>query len=148
MRKIDKIILHCSATNEGQNFTIADITRWHNQRGFKTIGYHFVIYLDGSIHKGRDISEIGAHVVGQNSNSIGICYIGGLDSNGKAKDTRTEAQKASMVKLVAELKGQFPNAEVLGHRDYSPDRNGDGIIEEWEWMKSCPCFDVKKEFPR
>jgi N-acetyl-anhydromuramyl-L-alanine amidase AmpD len=148
MRKINKIILHCSATKEGQNFTTTDIERWHKQRGFAKIGYHYVIYLDGSIHKGRDISEIGAHVQGQNSNSIGICYIGGLDANGKPKDTRTNAQKSAIVQLVADLKRQFPDSEVLGHRDYSPDRNGDGIIEEWEWLKACPCFDVKKEFPQ
>lgn len=134
MRKINKIILHCSATKEGQNFTTADIDRWHKQRGFAKIGYHFVIYLDGSVHKGRDISEIGAHVQGQNSNSIGICYIGGLDSNGKAKDTRTDAQKASLVKLVAELKEQFPDAIIHGHNEFA--------------NKACPCFDVKKEFSR
>ncbi|MDL2303208.1 N-acetylmuramoyl-L-alanine amidase [Dysgonomonas sp. OttesenSCG-928-D17] len=134
MRKINKIILHCSATKEGQNFTTADIDRWHKQRGFAKIGYHFVIYLDGSLHKGRDISEIGAHAQGQNSNSIGICYIGGLDFNGKAKDTRTDAQKASLVKLVAELKEQFPDATIHGHNEFA--------------NKACPCFDVKKEFPR
>lgn len=133
MRKINKIILHCSATKEGQHFTNADIERWHKQRGFRTIGYHFVIYLDGSVNKGRDISEIGAHVTGQNSNSIGICYIGGLDANGKAKDTRNDAQKASLVKLVAELKEQFPDATIHGHNEFA--------------NKACPCFDVKKEFP-
>lgn len=134
MRKINKIILHCAATREGQNFTVADIDRWHKQRGFAKVGYHFVIYLDGSVHKGRDISEIGAHVQGQNSNSIGICYIGGLDVNGKAKDTRTDAQKASLVKLVAELKAQFPDATIHGHNEFA--------------NKACPCFEVKKEFPR
>ena len=132
MRKINKIILHCAATREGQNFTVADIERWHKQRGFAKIGYHFVIYLDGSVHKGRDISEIGAHVQGQNSNSISICYIGGLDATGKAKDTRTDAQKASLVKLVAELKAQFPDATIHGHKEFA--------------NKACPCFDVKKEF--
>lgn len=134
MRAINKIILHCSATREGQNFTNKDIDRWHKQRGFAKVGYHFVIYLDGSVHKGRDISEIGAHVQGQNSNSIGICYIGGLDVNGKAKDTRTDAQKASLVKLVAELKAQFPDATIHGHNEFA--------------NKACPCFEVKKEFPR
>lgn len=132
MRKINKIILHCSATKAGQHFTVEDITRWHKERGFNTIGYHFVIYLDGTVHKGRDISEIGAHVTGQNSNSIGICYIGGLDANGKAKDTRTDAQKASLMKLVAELKTKFPNATIHGHYEFA--------------NKACPCFDVKKEF--
>lgn len=132
MRKINKIILHCSATKAGQHFTVEDITRWHKERGFNTIGYHFVIYLDGTVHKGRDISEIGAHVTGQNSNSIGICYIGGLDVNGKTKDTRTDAQKASLIKLVSELKTQFPNATIHGHYEFA--------------NKACPCFNVKKEF--
>jgi len=132
MRKINKIILHCSATKEGQHFTIEDITKWHKQRGFRTIGYHFVVYLDGSVHKGRDVSEIGAHVTGQNSNSIGICYVGGLDASGKAKDTRTDAQKTSLAKLVAELREKYPDATIHGHYEFA--------------NKACPCFDVKKEF--
>jgi N-acetyl-anhydromuramyl-L-alanine amidase AmpD len=146
MRNITQIVIHCSATQEGQAVTTRDIDRWHKARGFNEIGYHFVVYLDGSVHKGRDISQIGAHVAGQNSNSIGICYIGGLDKDGKPKDTRTGEQKKSLYQLVTELKSQFPKAHVSGHRDYSPDLNGDGVIEEWEWIKACPCFDVKKEF--
>lgn len=145
MRTINKLIIHCSATKAEQKITVADIEKWHKARGFKKIGYHYVIYLDGSIHKGREISEIGAHVQGQNSNSIGICYVGGLDATGKPKDTRTETQKTALRNLVQELKQQFPKVEILGHRDYSPDRNGDGIIEDWEWLKACPCFDVKQE---
>ncbi|MDL2310316.1 N-acetylmuramoyl-L-alanine amidase [Parabacteroides sp. OttesenSCG-928-B22] len=129
---INKIILHCSATKAGQPFTVEDITRWHIQRGFRTIGYHFVIYLDGTVHKGRDISEIGAHVTGQNSNSIGVCYIGGLDASGKASDTRTPEQKEAICDLVAKLKIQFPNSTIHGHCEFA--------------NKACPCFDVKKEF--
>lgn len=132
MRKINKIILHCSATRAGQHFTTEDIDHWHRQRGFAKIGYHYVVYLDGSIHKGRDISEIGAHVKGHNSTSIGICYIGGLDQSGKACDTRTPEQKESLAKLVAELKTQFPQATIHGHNEFA--------------NKACPCFDVKKEF--
>lgn len=132
MRVINKIILHCSATKAGQHFTVEDIDRWHKQRGFTKIGYHFVIYLDGTIHKGRDVSEVGAHVVGQNANSIGICYIGGLDEKGNPKDTRTDAQKEALKRLVAELKGKYPNATVHGHNEFA--------------AKACPCFDVKKEF--
>lgn len=134
MRKINKIILHCSATKEGQHFTKEDIEKWHIERGFRKIGYHYVIYIDGSVHIGRDVSEIGAHTQGLNSNTIGICYIGGLDVNGKAKDTRTAAQKASIVRLIDELKGQFPDATIHGHYEFA--------------NKACPCFDVKKEFPR
>lgn len=132
MKKITKIILHCSATQEGKDFTVSDITKWHKQRGFTTIGYHYVIYRDGSINKGRPEDQIGAHTLGQNANSIGICYIGGLDTDNKPKDTRTEAQKASLIKLVEELKGRYPGATVHGHNEFA--------------AKACPCFDVKKEF--
>lgn len=132
MRKVDKIILHCSATREGQHFTTADIDSWHKARGFARIGYHYVIYLDGSVHKGRAEEQIGAHCLGHNSTSVGICYIGGLDSKGNAKDTRTPAQRESLMKLVNEMKMKYPQAKVYGHREFA--------------NKACPCFDVKKEF--
>ena len=132
MRKIDEIILHCSATPEGKCFTVQDIDRWHRERGFNGIGYHFVIYLDGSIHAGRPIENIGAHCLKHNAKSIGICYIGGLDSNHKAKDTRTPEQMKSMRKLCEDLLEQFPGATLHGHREFA--------------HKDCPCFDVKKWF--
>lgn len=132
MRKINKIILHCSATREGRNFTVEDIASWHRQRGFTTIGYHFVIYLDGTVHKGRDVNVIGAHTVGQNAYSIGICYIGGLDASGKPADTRTPEQKEAMRNLVNSLKDKYPGATVHGHNEFA--------------NKACPCFDVRKEF--
>lgn len=133
MRVIDKIIIHCSATPEHKHFTTEDINKWHIQRGFKNIGYHYVIYLDGSIHKGRPEEEIGAHCTGANTTSIGICYIGGIDAlTRKSKDTRTDAQKESLLKLVNELKNKYPSATVLGHNELS--------------SKDCPCFDVKAEF--
>lgn len=132
MRKINKIIIHCSATKEGQNFTTSDIDAWHKERGFAKIGYHYVIYLDGSVHKGRDESEIGAHTLGQNANSIGICYIGGLDKDGNPKDTRTALQKTALLKLVGELKTKYPSATIHGHNEYA--------------AKACPCFNVKNEF--
>ena len=106
-RKIDKIIIHCSASKEGQKLTVEQIDKLHRQRGFAGIGYHFVIYLDGSIHDGRDISKIGAHTTGYNTGSIGICYVGGLDkrdTNGKMiKDTRTYQQKNALYHLVKRL---------------------------------------------
>lgn len=131
MRKINKIILHCAATKEGMHFTTADIDSWHRQRGFAKIGYHFVIYLDGSVHKGRDVEEIGAHVTGQNANSIGICYIGGVDASGKPKDTRTPAQRTGIIKLVKELKAEYPLATIHGHNEFA--------------NKACPSFNVKNE---
>ena len=146
MRKINKVIIHCSATPEGRDYTVADIDRWHHERGFNEIGYHYVVYRDGSVHAGRDVAKIGAHCKGQNADSIGICYIGGLDANGKAKDTRTEAQKRALRVLIAKLVKEYPIKEILGHRDTSPDTDGDGIVEPHEWTKMCPCFDAKEEY--
>ena len=133
MRKIDLIIIHCSATAEGKSFTVADIDRWHRQRGFAQIGYHYVIYLDGTIHKGRPIELVGAHCQGHNSHSIGICYIGGLAADNKTpKDTRTEAQKQALLALLKELRAKFHTAKIHGHRDYA--------------AKACPSFDATKEY--
>ena len=132
-RNIKEIIVHCSATPEGKDFTVADIKRWHLQRGFSDIGYHYVIYRDGSIHTGRNESIIGAHCTGHNTNSIGVCYIGGCVSNGKTpKDTRTTQQKQSLVKLLKELKTKYPQASIHSHRDFA--------------NKACPSFDATKEY--
>lgn len=132
-RRITEIIIHCAATPEGKNFTVADITRWHKQRGFSTIGYHYVIYLDGSRHLGRDVNVSGAHCVNHNAHSIGICYIGGLASDGKTpKDTRTQAQKTALLALLRELRRIYPTARIYGHRDFA--------------NKACPSFDAKREY--
>ena len=132
MRHIDKIIIHCSATLPGQRVDVETITRWHKQRGFKTIGYHFFIDRSGTIHAGRPLEQQGAHCKGQNAHSIGICYEGGLDKEGKPLDTRTSLQRIAMKELVAQLLGQFPDATVHGHREFA--------------NKACPCFDVQAEF--
>lgn len=133
MRKITEIIVHCSATPEGQNFTAEDIDRWHKQKGWQGIGYHYVIELDGSVHKGRNEEVIGAHCLGHNAYSIGVCYIGGLDKWTKApKDTRTDAQKQALIDLLKSLKEKYPNAIIYSHRDFS--------------KKNCPCFDAKNEY--
>lgn len=152
-RKVNQVAVHCSATKEGKAYTVSDIDAWHKARGFTKqkisghyCGYHFVVALDGTIMCGRDLREIGAHVSGYNSNSVGVCYIGGLDANGKAKDTRTPAQKESMAWLIAELKHILNISKVQGHRDYSPDKNGNGIIESFEWIKDCPCFNAIPEY--
>ena len=131
MRIIKEIIIHCSATKENKDYTVADIDRWHRARGFSKIGYHFVIYRNGDIHVGRSLSEIGAHCKGHNAISIGICYIGGLSKAGKPKDTRTLEQKAALLDLITHLNQQFPHATIHGHNDFS--------------SKSYPCFDLKKE---
>ena len=145
-RAMDTIVIHCSATKENKDYSVKDIKKWHLQRGFNDVGYHFVIKLDGTIELGRSLDKIGAHVTGNNAGSIGICYIGGLNSSGKAKDTRTTEQKQSLIDLVTILKTFISIKEVKGHRDYSKDLNNNGIIEPFEYMKDCPCFDVKKEF--
>ena len=133
MRKITEIIIHCSATPEGRKVTTDQIDRWHKERGFKEIGYHYVIYLDGSIHEGRKEEEIGAHTVGHNANSIGICYVGGCAKDGRTpKDTRTDAQKNALCGLLSELVKKYPNASIHGHREFA--------------NKACPCFDVQAEY--
>ena len=119
MRKIKEIIIHCSATKEGRNYTVADIDRWHRERGFFCIGYHFVIYRDGSIHVGRSVEEVGAHCKGHNTVSIGVCYIGGLSKDGKPKDTRTSEQKAALKALIEQLKEEYPEATVHGHNEFA-----------------------------
>lgn len=146
MRKINAIVLHCSATIEGHDIDIKLIDEWHRKRGWRKVGYHYVIKLDGTIQKGRAESEIGAHVKGHNSDTIGICYIGGLDKGLKPKDTRTEAQKQSLLSLIKGLKLRYPDAIILGHRDYSEDKNKNGVIEPFEWSKACPCFDAIIEY--
>lgn len=133
MRNINKIIIHCSDTPEGRNDDANDIEAWHRKKGYKCIGYHFVIKLDGEVQTGRPLKMVGAHCKGQNANSIGICYIGGRDAEmKKTKDTRTSAQKDSLVRLITELRQQFPNASVHGHREFA--------------NKACPCFNASEEY--
>lgn len=130
---VTEIIVHCTATKQGQPATVADVDRWHKAKGWAGIGYHYLVYLDGTIHQGRSENKIGAHCVGHNSHSIGVCYVGGLANDGKtAKDTRTEAQKAGLLKILKELKARYPNAKIYGHRDFA--------------AKACPCFDAKAEY--
>lgn len=126
MRKISEIIIHCSATIEGKDYTVQDIDRWHRQRGFKMVGYNYVIKIDGTIETGRPIEMVGAHCVGHNRNSIGICYIGGLSVDGKPKDTRTLRQRKSLLSLTNQLLEKFPNATLHGHSKFA--------------NKACPCF--------
>lgn len=133
MREINKLIVHCTATPEGRHTTVEDIRKWHKDRGWIDIGYHIVIYLDGTVHEGRDIELQGAHCKGYNKKSIGIAYVGGVDKiDYKAKDTRTEAQKEALVDMLEYFKTLFPDAEVFGHNDFS--------------SKACPSFNAKKEY--
>lgn len=146
MKKIDSIIIHCSATRAEQDIKAKDIDRMHRARGFSQIGYNYVIDLDGTIEADRPLTIAGAHCIGYNDHSVGICYIGGLDTSGKPADTRTPAQKTAMDDLINKLTREYEIAELLGHRDTSRDLNDNGIVEPFEWIKLCPCFDVREEY--
>ncbi len=141
------MVVHATATKEGVPVTVEEIDQWHKARGWKGIGYHYVVYLDGSVHQGRPEAEVGAHVAGWNADSIGIVYVGGLDKSGNPRDTRTWGQKTTLRFLLSNLVKKYPEVtEIVGHRDLSPDVDGDGVIEPFEWLKDCPCFDAIPEY--
>lgn len=131
-RNITEIIVHCTATPAGRRVSVADIDSWHRQRGFNGIGYHYVVELDGHIAQGRPVHLAGAHCKGHNSNSIGVVYVGGLDADGCAADTRTAAQRKALAGLLGDLRKLYPGAAIHGHRDFA--------------AKDCPCFDATKEY--
>ena len=145
MRQINLLIIHCSATKENQSFTLQALEALHRKRGFNGIDYHYYIRQSGEVINTRPLSRIGAHAKGYNRNSIGICYEGGLDKDGKLKDTRTPEQRVALRLLVNELLARFSDCKVCGHHDLSPDLNHNGKIESHEWTKQCPCFDVATE---
>ena len=145
MRKIDMIVIHCSATRADVPLSPRQLDEMHRQRGFDGCGYHYYVRRDGEICTMRPVDRPGAHAKGYNQHSIGVCYEGGLDEQGRPADTRTELQKRSLRVLVRVLAMDFQTRRIVGHRDLSPDLNGDGVIEPEEWMKACPCFDVGTE---
>jgi N-acetylmuramoyl-L-alanine amidase len=132
MRKLTRIILHCTATPDGRHVDVDTIRSWHKKRGWSDIGYHYVIYLDGSVHAGRDVAKAGAHVVGHNADTIGVVYVGGTDAGGKAKDTMNDAQQTAFVNLVKHLRDQYGPLTLHGHNEYA--------------AKACPSFNVKQKF--
>ena len=132
MREINKVIVHCTATPENRAVTVEDVRQWHKARGWSDIGYHIMIYLDGTVHEGRPIERSGAHCKGQNKNSIGIAYVGGVDKDMNPKDTRTECQKEALCDILEHYKTKYPKVEIFGHRDFS--------------SKACPSFDATKEY--
>lgn len=134
MRKIKYIVIHCSAGPDGVAKSLAQLTKEHQARGFRSIGYHYIISPDGTITVGRPEEEVGAHVQGFNSDSIGICMLGTLKFKQAAWD--------SLATLTRRLKAKYTQAVVRGHRDFSPDLNKDGKISRNEWIKLCPNFDV------
>ena len=137
MRNIDTILIHCSATPAGKDFTVADIDRWHRARGFDRVGYHYIVYRDGTYVRGRSDDNVGAHCPqeGMNRRSLSICYIGGLGMKGVPADTRTPEQRRAIVTLIRTLLYRYPSiTRVCGHRDVK------GVV------KACPCFDAGKEY--
>ena len=132
MRKLTRIILHCTATPDGRHVDVDTIRSWHRKRGWSDIGYHYVIYLDGSVHAGRDVAKAGAHVVGHNATTIGVVYVGGCDAAMKAKDTMNAAQETAFVNLVKHLRDQYGPLTLHGHNEYA--------------AKACPSFNVKQKF--
>jgi N-acetylmuramoyl-L-alanine amidase len=145
-RAVHTLVWHCTATPEGKEFTRAQIKAMHLLRGFTDIGYHKLIHLDGSVSEGRSEDQEGAHVSGHNRGTLGYSYVGGISSSGSPKDTRTTAQRATMVRLTKEAIQRYSLRLVLGHRDLSPDRDHDGVVEPFEWVKVCPCFDAGAEY--
>jgi len=127
------IAVHCAATPAGMDIGVKEIDRWHRQKGFLKIGYQFVIRRSGQLEIGRDEDEIGAHVQGYNAVSIGVCLVGGVDADdvSKAENNFTKEQFSTLRTLLERLQIQYPDAEVLGHRDF-PDV-----------AKACPSFDVR-----
>lgn len=143
MRKITRIVLHCTASSQKE--TVENILNFFKKvKKWKNPGYHYIIRPDGTVANTCNLEKIANGVAGFNANSIHISYIGGIDAKGKAIDNRTDAQKTAQIKLLTELKKKYPKAIITGHRDLSPDENSDGIISPHEWTKMCPCFDVKK----
>ena len=131
MRKIDMIVIHCTATRADCPLSPAELTKMHRKRGFKCCGYHYYVRTDGEICTMRPVERVGAHARGYNERSIGIAYEGGLDAQGQPCDTRTPRQREALAALVAELKQRFPHALVVGHRDLDP-------------QKDCPCFEASR----
>lgn len=129
MRKITLIVLHCDGIRPGQHNSVEKIDAYHKAKGWKGIGYHFWVNRQGEVFVGRRLEEVGAHVVGHNKHSIGICYEGGLDSAGNAADTRTPQQVRALRELVERMHAYFPNALIVGHHDLNP-------------LKPCPCYDA------
>lgn len=131
-RNVREIIVHCTATRRGREVSVAEIDRWHRERGFAGIGYHYVVHADGKVEPGRSEGLAGAHCRGHNAFSVGVVYVGGLNARGTPEDTRTPAQRESLQRLVRMLKERYPGAAVHGHREFA--------------AKACPCFDAAKEY--
>ena len=132
MRELNRIILHCTATRAGEQINVKQIDKWHRDRGWSEIGYHYVLYADGTIATGRDIRKKGAHVKGHNHDSVGVAYVGGVDSNLVPQDTMTMQQEMAFLHLVNSLRVVFGDMSVHGHNEFS--------------SKACPSFNVQEKY--
>ena len=140
-RKVNLIVIHCTAGPQAQTTkSIKDY--WRSVLKWRSVGYHFIINADGSYEQLAPLESVVNGVAGHNSNSVHICYKGGWNG----KDTRTVEQRETMLKLVREMRQLYPLAKIVGHRDLSPDKNGDGKITPNEWVKLCPCFPANLEY--
>lgn len=148
MRQIKRIFVHCTASS--QKATVQSILAVFKQKKWKNPGYHYLIEANGKITQLLDEAKVsnGVYIPGQsyNSTSINVAYIGGIDSNGKGIDNRTDEQKKSLRSLLKMLKKKYPSAMIMGHRDVSPDTNHNGKVDKNEWVKMCPCFDAIQEY--
>lgn len=136
MRKIDKIVVHCAATKPGMNIGVSTIRRWHvEERGWRDVGYHYVIKRDGTIQQGRDDEVPGAHAKGHNKHSLGICLVGGMDKDGNAAVNYTRIQWQALRILVTGLSAQYPAARVCGHNELTR-------------SKTCPNFNVPEWYDK
>lgn len=143
LRKVTTLlVVHVTATPEGRDIGAKEVRAMHKAKGWSDIGYNEIIRIDGSLENGRGVNAVGAHVAGFNSASYGISLVGGVDKAGNPKNTATHAQMVTLERRLREVSAMFPKAGVCGHRDLSPDRDGDGVIEPSEHIKACPCFDA------
>ena len=142
---IKRLVIHCTATKG--DCSAATIRKWHLAKGWRDIGYHYVVRTDGSVEKGRAENVVGSQVAGWNQGSIAIVWSGGIGQDGKPTDNRTAAQKATIARLAKDIatRHKLTAKQIMGHRDLSPDKDKDGVVEPHEWLKACPCFDVSKE---
>lgn len=144
MRTIKRIFVHCTASS--QSWGVNELKNEFKRKGWKNPGYHYVITKDGKIHQMLDDSKVSNGVKNYNSTSINVAYVGGIDSKGKSVDNRTAEQKKSLVDLLKLLRKRYPEAQIMGHRDISPDKNNNGKVDTWERIKDCPCFDAIPEY--
>lgn len=141
-KKTTLLVVHVTATPPSADIGVKEVRVMHKARGFADIGYHFVIRRDGRVERGRPENEVGAHVAGWNSTSLGVSMVGGVDARNKPEHNATPAQMLALADLLFQLVERYPEAKVCGHRDLSPDGDRDGVIERGEWIKDCPCFDA------